>query len=91
MEPDSSLIDLVHPTGNQNVRAVLQALEESHRLGVFHTALGFSEERPPRFVPGTLRSECLRRSYAVAPSRLRARPGREAVPVWRRRNFAGRS
>jgi len=79
MQPESSLIDLVHPTGNQFVRSLLQALEESNRLGLFHTALGFSEAKPPRFVPDALRQECLRRSYAIAPSRLRSRPGREAV------------
>jgi glycosyltransferase involved in cell wall biosynthesis len=79
METASSLIDLVHPTGNQFVRALLQALEESDRLGMFHTALGFSETKPPRFVPGSLRNECQRRSYAISPSRLRARPGREAL------------
>ena len=79
MGTDFSLIDLVHPTGNQFVRSLLQALEESNRLGIFHTALGFSEAKPPRFLPGPLRQEFLRRSYAISPERLRARPGREAL------------
>jgi glycosyltransferase involved in cell wall biosynthesis len=79
MEREALQVDLVHPTGNQFVRSLLQALEEADRLGVFHTGLGFSAEKPPRFVPGSLRSECQRRSYAIAPSRLKARPGREAV------------
>ena len=79
MKTDSNLIDLVHPTGNQFVRSLLLALEEADRLGIFHTALGFAESKPPRFVPGGLRNECLRRSYAISPKRLRARPGREAL------------
>ena len=79
MEFEPRLVDLVHPTGNQFVRSLLQALEEADRLGVFHTALGFPASKPPRFVPGSLRGEFSRRSYSISPSRLRARPGREAV------------
>lgn len=79
MERQPLTIDVVHASGNQNVRSVLQAVDEAGRLGVFHTALGFSASKLPRFLPGPLRSECLRRSYTLPPSRVRTRPGREAV------------
>ena len=73
------LVDLVHPTGNQFVRELLRALEESHRLGTFHTALGFAESSWTRLLPNQLRAEALRRTYAMPGDKVRARPGREAV------------
>ncbi|MEJ0000670.1 MAG: glycosyltransferase family 4 protein [Verrucomicrobiota bacterium] len=79
MERKPLTVDLVHPTGNQFVRSLLGALEESGRLGLFHTALGFATGRSPRFLPGGWRGEAQRRSYDLAPSRVIARPGRESL------------
>ena len=79
METPSTLVDVVHPTGNQFVRSLLSALDASGQLGIFHTALGFAESQPPRFIPDAFRQECQRRSYAIAPARLRSRPWREAT------------
>ena len=73
------MIDLVHPTGNQNVRQVLQALDEKGVLGTFHTSLGFPSGTWTRFLPGTLRTECARRTYRLSPEKIHARPGREAT------------
>ncbi len=79
MEPESFTVDVVHATGNQNVRQVLQALDESGMLGIFHTGLGFPASTWTRFFPNTLRVECKRRTYPMTRDKLRARPGRESV------------
>jgi len=71
------MVDLVHPTGNQFVRHLLQALEERGMLGVFHTTLGFTASSWTRFLPNPIRAECARRTYPISPARLRTRPGRE--------------
>jgi len=73
------MIDFIHPTGNQNVRQVLQALDEKGMLGTFHTTLGFSSGTRTRFLPGPLRAECARRTYRVSPDKIDSRPGREAI------------
>lgn len=79
MASHSFVIDLIHPTGNQNVRQVLQALDENGLLGAFHTTLGFSHEARMGFLPGPLRAECSRRTYALPPGKLRTRPMRELM------------
>src|SRR5271154_6455816 len=79
MERESFLVDLVHPTGNQFVRHLLQALEERGMLGVFHTTLGFAESTWTRFLPNPIRGECERRTYSTARDKLRTRPVREFV------------
>jgi len=73
------MIDFIHPTGNQNVRQVLQALDEKGMLGTFHTTLGFPSETRTRFLPGPLRAECARRTYRIAPDKIESRPVREAM------------
>ena len=62
MERASLMVDLVHPTGNQFVRHLLQGLEEKGMLGAFHTTLGFPASTWTRFFPGPIRAECLRRN-----------------------------
>ena len=79
MERSSLTVDLVHPTGNQFVRHLLEALEEKGMLGVFHTGLGFPASSWTRFLPGSLRAECVRRTYSLPSAKVRARPAREAV------------
>jgi glycosyltransferase involved in cell wall biosynthesis len=79
MERESFMVDLVHPTGNQFVRHLLQALEERGMLGAFHTTLGFPASTWTRFFPNPIRAECARRTYPMSPSKLRTRPGREFV------------
>lgn len=72
---------LSHPTGNANVRAVLRAISEAGRLDSFWTTLAV----PARLVDGSVNGSRLgrqlgRRSFPEVPSsRLRSRPGREAL------------
>ena len=73
------MVDLIHPTGNQFVRYLLQAMEERGMLGVFHTALGFPASTWTRLLPSALRSECVRRTYALSSNKLQTRPAREAM------------
>jgi glycosyltransferase involved in cell wall biosynthesis len=73
------MIDFIHPTGNQNVRQVLQALDEKGMLGTFHTTLGFPSGTWTRFLPGALRAECARRTYRLPPDKIDSHPGREAM------------
>jgi len=77
MERESLMVDLVHPTGNQFVCHLLQALEERGMLGAFHTTLGFPASAWTRFFPNPMRDEYLRRTYPLSPDKLRTRPGRE--------------
>ena len=79
MERAPHTVDLVHPTGNQFARHLLQALEEKGMLGTFHTTLGFPASSWTRFFPGSIRAECLRRTYPMSPDKLRTRPGRESL------------
>ena len=79
MDPARSTIDLVHPTGNQFVRYLLEALEASGKLGAYHTTLGFSASTWTRFLPNPVRAECVRRTYPLASEKLRTRPVREIV------------
>jgi glycosyltransferase involved in cell wall biosynthesis len=77
MERESLMVDLVHPTGNQFVRHLLQALEERGMLGAFHTTLGFPASTWTQFFPDPIRAECARRTYPMSPDKLRTRPARE--------------
>jgi glycosyltransferase involved in cell wall biosynthesis len=79
MESSPFKIDLVHPTGNQFVRHLLEALEARGMLSVYHTTLGFPESSWTRFLPGPVRAECVRRTYPMSRDRLRTRPLREAA------------
>jgi glycosyltransferase involved in cell wall biosynthesis len=79
MERNPFTVDLVHPTGNQFVRHLLEALNAEGMLGTFHTALGFSDSTWTKFLPGPLRAECARRTYALPARKLRTRPGRELI------------
>ncbi len=69
-----------HPTGNTFVRALLEAADQSKRLGLFATALGFSGT-PGWFglLPASLRSELLRRCYAISSDKMAAWPLRETA------------
>ena len=79
MERESLMVDLVHPTGNQFVRYLLDALDEKGMLGTYYTTLGFPSPTWTRFLPNPLRTECVRRSYPLSSHQLRARPFRESV------------
>jgi glycosyltransferase involved in cell wall biosynthesis len=79
MATTTSIVDLIHPTGNQNVRHVLAALEGKGMLGTFHTSLGFTDSSKTRFLPRVVRAECERRTYSLSSDKIRTRPMREIV------------
>lgn len=67
-----------HPTGNTFVRALLQGLEETQRLGAYATSLGFAGKPGWRaLLPAALGREVDRRAYQVPVGRLRSFPWRE--------------
>jgi glycosyltransferase involved in cell wall biosynthesis len=69
---------LSHPTGNRNVRAILAALLAADQLAEFDTTLAVSPQAPwLRLLPGRLRQEWLRRTYAVPDALCHTHPMRE--------------
>ncbi len=71
-------IVLTHPTGNANVRAVLAALLASDTLREFSTTLAANPDAAwLKLLPGSVRSEWLRRTFAVSAGQIHTRPMRE--------------
>ena len=71
-------ITVLHTTGNSNVRAILRALVQANMLAEFDTTIGISSAATwLRLMPGQIRNECLRRSFAVPPEQLWVHPIRE--------------
>jgi glycosyltransferase involved in cell wall biosynthesis len=71
------MIVLTHPTGNANVRAVLEALEHAGLLARFVTTLGWSEVSYPQLA-SRIRGK-LRRNYKLPAEKIDIHPVREAV------------
>jgi glycosyltransferase involved in cell wall biosynthesis len=71
------MIVLTHPTGNANVRAVLEALEHAGLLARFVTTLGWSEVSYPQLA-SRIRGK-LRRNYKLPADKIDIHPVREAV------------
>ncbi len=71
------MVLLVHPFGNANVRAVLQALEEAGLLSRFVTTLGWSTSSYPA-LSDHIRGK-LRRNYPLPADRIDIHPVREVV------------
>ncbi len=68
---------LSHPTGNANVRAVLQALDRAGLLAKFVTTLGWSEASYPFLTPKIHGK--LRRNYPIPADKIDIHPLRESV------------
>ena len=70
---------LSHPTGNANVRALLQGAQLRSQLSAYATALGFSGGSA-RFsgLPHAVAAELQRRCYELPASQVLARPGLES-------------
>jgi len=68
---------LSHPTGNANVRAVLDAFERAGLLARFVTTLGWSKKSYP-VLADHIHGK-LRRNYALAADKIDIHPAREAV------------
>ena len=71
------MVLLIHPFGNANVRAVLQALDENQLLTRFVTTLGWSKYSYPE-LSDHIRGK-LRRNYPLPADRIDIHPSREAV------------
>lgn len=71
-------IFVTHPTGNANVRAAINAFAKHNMLAEFNTTLATDPKAKwLKLVPGSLRSELLRRSYTVEKSLIQTYPFRE--------------
>lgn len=71
------MVLVVHPFGNANVRAVLQALEDAGMLARFVTTLGWSKFSYPE-LSDHIRGK-LRRNYPLPAERIDIHPVREVV------------
>lgn len=67
-----------HPTGNANVRAAIEAFSKYDILAEFNTTIAISPDtRWLRFIPGSIKSELLRRSYNIDSRLIQRNPFRE--------------
>lgn len=71
------MILLTHPTGNANVRAVLDSLYHADLLARYVTTVGWSKSSYPLLSDKTRGK--LRRNYALPPGKIDVHPLREAV------------
>lgn len=68
-------IFISHPTGNRNVRAVLDSFDNAGILAGFNTTVSANKSsRWLKIMPGSFQQEWLRRSYSVAAAKVRTRP-----------------
>lgn len=67
-----------HPTGNANVRAVLEALDAHRMLDEYVTTIAVSpSSKWLKALPGSVRKELLRRSYSLHSDKIHRIPFRE--------------
>lgn len=71
------MVVLIHPFGNANVRAVLDALDRDGLLARFVTTVGWSEKSYPELAT-KIRGK-LRRNYALSADKIDIHPLRESV------------
>lgn len=68
-------ITLSHPTGNRNVRAVIAGLDKAEMLSGFNTTLAANPDALwIKLLPQKIRTEWLRRSYALPKAKIHTRP-----------------
>ncbi|VTU35319.1 glycosyltransferase family 4 protein [Variovorax sp. PBL-E5] len=69
-----------HPAGNQNVRAMLDALDRADMLARFATTLAASPHGlAAKLLPGGLRRELQRRQFDLPPEKILQHPWREVA------------
>jgi len=78
------MILLSHPTGNEFVRAALDAFDRAGMLGEFWTTLSWNQKSPMnRFLPARLRRVSARRAFSeTIRSRTRTVPFRETLRLF---------
>src|SRR5687768_6101208 len=81
--PSDRKVHVIHPTGNQFVRALLLALQRSGARYHFYTSLGFAAGRfaSRAVLPLALRRELQRRSDPIPASCISSRPLRELCRI----------
>jgi glycosyltransferase involved in cell wall biosynthesis len=73
---------LTHPTGNANVRAVLTALVKAGALAEFDTTLATDPKAGwLKLLPGSVRSELLRRTFPAPLNKIQTHPFREVARI----------
>lgn len=73
-------IVLTHPTGNANVRAIMRALLQAEVLAEFSTTLAADPAaRWLKLLPGSLRTEWLRRTFPAPITHIHTHPYREVA------------
>jgi hypothetical protein len=67
-----------HPTGNRNVRAIIDALATAGKLVEFNTTLSFGpSDLRMKLLPTQIRQQCLRRYFPEARGKIITHPYRE--------------
>ncbi len=67
-----------HPTGNRNVRAVIEALVRENMLAEFNTTLAANPNSVIiKLLPAALKNELLRRTFSLPMQKIRSHPWRE--------------
>lgn len=82
---------LMHPSGNNFVRALLQAMEDENILAEFDTAIAVDpNSRLLKLLPLNMRDELMRRSFSIPKNKIHLYPIREVARlVLPRLGFAG--
>lgn len=57
------MVLVLHPVGNQNVRALISGLHKHHMLESFHTSIAWHETAVDKLIPDKLMTELKRREY----------------------------
>lgn len=64
-----------HPTGNSNVRALIEGFQSADILAEFHTTVAFEKDTDwIRIIPSKYRRELMRRSFPINSNYLRIHP-----------------
>jgi glycosyltransferase involved in cell wall biosynthesis len=67
-----------HPTGNRNVRAIIEALARVNMLAEYNTTLATNPDSAIiKMLPVALKNELLRRTYTLPVQKIRSHPWRE--------------
>ncbi len=68
------MIYISHPTGNSNVRAVLNAFEKNGILGKFFTTINYQPSFISNIIPEKFESQLGRRSFSISPKLVSTDP-----------------
>lgn len=73
---------MTHPTGNNNVRAVMESLTRANMLAEFNTTISVNAQaRWLNYLGTNLRNQLLRRNFRLPEEMLKSHPMRELVRI----------